>query len=101
MVGNGATIGANVALHALAAGELLALCSDGVHKHLASADWRRRAGAPMRRWPARPRRWSRSRARSGSVDDATVLLMRAQRAGRDRRAATCRDGAAIPEEERR
>ena len=39
MVGNGAVAGANVALHDLAAGDLLALCSDGVHKHLVDDDW--------------------------------------------------------------
>ena len=41
MVGNGATSGANVALHGLACGDLLALCSDGVHKYVDADDWGR------------------------------------------------------------
>ena len=47
MVGNGATTGANAALHALGRGELLAICSDGVHKHLDDADWCRVLGADV------------------------------------------------------
>ena len=74
MVGNGATTGANVAVHGLGRGELLALCSDGVHKHLDDADWCRVLGAPLplaRRGEALV---ALARAH-GSVDDATVLLL--------------------------
>ena len=74
MVGNGATTGANVVVHGLERGELLALCSDGVHKHLDDADWCRVLAAPLpleRRGEALV---ALARAR-GSVDDATVLLL--------------------------
>ena len=40
MVGNGATTGANAAVHAIGRDDLLVMCSDGVHKHLDGADWR-------------------------------------------------------------
>jgi protein phosphatase len=74
MVGNGATTGANVVVHGLERGELLALCSDGVHKHLDDADWCRILAAPLpleRRGEALV---ALARAH-GSVDDATVLLL--------------------------
>ena len=75
MVGNGAIAGANVALHELAAGDLLTLCSDGVHKHLAPDDW---AGAlhvdaPL---PERCTQLIAAARAHGSTDDATVLLLR-------------------------
>jgi serine/threonine protein phosphatase PrpC len=74
MVGNGATSGANVVVHGLERGESLALCSDGVHKHLDDADWCRVLAAPLpleRRGDALV---ALARAH-GSVDDATVLLL--------------------------
>jgi protein phosphatase len=75
MVGNGAISGANVALHELAAGDLLALCSDGVHRHLGDDDWRAalRADTPL---PARCERLIAAARAHGSTDDATVLLLR-------------------------
>jgi PPM family protein phosphatase len=78
MVGNGAIAGANVALHALARGDLLVLCSDGVHKHLEPADWARllRQRVPLARRCEDLIGQARQR---GSVDDATVLLL--QRCG--------------------
>jgi protein phosphatase len=85
MVGNGATSGANSAVHGLGRNGVLALCSDGVHKHLEGADWSRILGAPL---PLTQRARSLvALARSrGSVDDATVLLLhRADPAGRDPR----------------
>ena len=78
MVGNGAIAGANVVLHELAAGDVLALCSDGVHKHLADDDWRGvlRADMPL---PERCERLIAAARAHGSTDDATVLLV--QRTG--------------------
>lgn len=74
MVGNGATGGPNVAVHDLGPGELLALCSDGVHKRLSGADWR---GVLLRRLPLveRCRDAVRVARANGSSDDATVLLI--------------------------
>ena len=78
MVGNGATAGANVALLELAADEVLALCSDGVHKYVAAADWQR--VAPEADGLAHGCEALIAAARAGgSVDDATVLLL--QRTG--------------------
>ena len=78
MVGNGATVGANVAVRGLGSGELLALCSDGVHKHVAPAEWRRVLTQPV----PLARRCDDLIAlasANGSTDDATVLLV--QRTG--------------------
>jgi PPM family protein phosphatase len=74
MVGNGATAGANGALHALACGELLALCSDGVHKHLVDADWCRVLAEPGPLAGKAERLVALARAQ-GSADDATVMLI--------------------------
>jgi len=85
MVGNGATSGANSAVHGLGRHGVLALCSDGVHKHLDGADWSRVLAAPL---PLAQRaRALVALARSrGSVDDATVLLLhRADPGARDPR----------------
>jgi len=75
MVGNGATTGANVAVRGLGSGELLALCSDGVHKHVAPSEWRRvlTQEAPLAR---RCDDLIALAAANGSTDDATVLLVR-------------------------
>jgi len=75
MVGNGAISGANIALHDLAVGDLLALCSDGVHKHLGADDWAGalHADAPL---PERCTRLIAAARAHGSTDDATVLLLR-------------------------
>jgi serine/threonine protein phosphatase PrpC len=74
MVGNGAVLEPNVEEVVLRRGEMLVLCSDGVHKHLESADLARvlRGSAPLVR-----RCWrlvALARAR-GSTDDATVLVV--------------------------
>jgi PPM family protein phosphatase len=74
MVGNGATLGANARVHALACGELLALCSDGVHKHLAEFDWCRLLAQPLPLAVKAERLLGLARAQ-GSADDATVLLI--------------------------
>ena len=74
MVGNGAVAGANVALHVLARGDVLALCSDGVHKHLQPEDWERvlRQSVPLAQ---RCSALIGQARRRGSLDDATVLLL--------------------------
>jgi protein phosphatase len=74
MVGNGATLGANAALHPLACGELLVLCSDGAHKHLDDVDWGRLLAAPATLAARAERLVAQARAH-GSTDDATVLLI--------------------------
>jgi serine/threonine protein phosphatase PrpC len=80
MVGNGATTGANVVVHGLERGELLALCSDGVHKHLDDADWCRvlAAALPLERRGEALVALARAH---GSVDDATVLLLHRREQG--------------------
>jgi serine/threonine protein phosphatase PrpC len=75
MVGNGAIGRANVALHELARGDLLALCSDGVHRFVDVADWCRLLAQPgplARRCDALI---AQARA-NGSKDDATILVLR-------------------------
>ena len=74
MVGNGATTGANAVVLGLERGELLALCSDGVHKHLAEADWCRVLAAELALGRRGDALVALARAH-GSVDDATVLLL--------------------------
>jgi serine/threonine protein phosphatase PrpC len=74
MVGNGAVSGANVALHDLARGDVLALCSDGVHRFVDVGDWCRLLSleVPL----ARICEELIARARTnGSKDDATVFLL--------------------------
>jgi serine/threonine protein phosphatase PrpC len=74
MVGNGAVAGANVALHELGGGDILAVCSDGVHKFVDAAAWRRLLAQPA----PLARRCDELVAlarRNGSRDDATVLLL--------------------------
>ena len=78
MVGNGATTGANVVVRGLGSGELLALCSDGLHKHVTPSEWRRVLTQPL----PLARRCDDLIAlasANGSTDDATVLLV--QRTG--------------------
>lgn len=74
MVGNGATSGANAAEHTLAPGDLLALCSDGVHKRLDEADWCYVLARPQPLARRSESLLALARAH-GSVDDATVLLI--------------------------
>ena len=77
MVGNGATLGANVATHDLACGDLLILCSDGVHKHLDDDAWARALESSMNLADRCRQLVVHARAR-GSVDDATALLIERQ-----------------------
>ncbi|MEO7338644.1 MAG: PP2C family serine/threonine-protein phosphatase [Caldimonas sp.] len=80
MVGNGATAGASVAIHDLEIGDVLALCSDGVHKHLAPDDWGRLLRQPLSLARRCDALIAAARER-GSVDDATVLLLQRTRFG--------------------
>jgi len=78
MVGNGATTGASVGEHALGDGELIVLCSDGVHRHLDADDW---SSILARTCDLRLRGEALVHAARahGSTDDATVVLVGAAR----------------------
>ena len=80
MVGNGAVDAPNVRPLNLRAGDMLVLCSDGVHKHAAAGDIARllREPGPLARRCLRLIELARAR---GSHDDATVLVV--QRPARD------------------
>ena len=93
MVGNGATTGANAAVHELGRDDLLVLCSDGVHKHLDEGDWRRVLDVPASLAQRVQTLVALARQR-GSVDDATVLLL--HRSGSDSRSQRWRGSAAVP-----
>jgi protein phosphatase len=74
MVGNGATSGANVSLHDLACGDVLMLCSDGIHKGVQASDW----CCIMKQHVPLAQRCEELIALArlnGSTDDATVLLL--------------------------
>ena len=75
MVGNGAVDAPNVDEVALRGGDMLVLCSDGVHKHVEPDDLCRvlRGSAPLARRCGRLLALARAR---GSRDDATVLVVR-------------------------
>ena len=79
MVGNGAVSEANVALHELGRGDVLALCSDGVHKFVEAADWCRLLGQPMPLHRIGDDLIALARM-NGSKDDATVLLLQRSQA---------------------
>jgi serine/threonine protein phosphatase PrpC len=78
MVGNGAVLDPNVKAIVLGRGEMLALCSDGVHKHVGADDLARvlRGSAPLARRCWRVVALARAR---GSTDDATVLVVQRER----------------------
>jgi protein phosphatase len=78
MVGNGAVVRPNVALADVGAGDLLVVCSDGVHKHLRPQDWHRILRRPAGLAQRCEELVETARA-NGSTDDATALLV--QRAG--------------------
>jgi serine/threonine protein phosphatase PrpC len=99
MVGNGATLGANAALHELACGDMLALCSDGLHKHLEYGDWCRLLDSPMPLARRAEQLVARARA-NASIDDATLLLIeRSTPVWRGRSRATREDRARPPRSE--
>ena len=75
MVGNGAVSEPNVERVALRRGEMLVICSDGVHKHVEPRELSRvlHESAPLVRRCGRLLALARAR---GSDDDATVLVLR-------------------------
>ena len=75
MVGNGAVSSPNVDQVALHGGEMLVLCSDGIHKHVEPRELSDvlRGTAPLARRCGRLLALARAR---GSRDDATVLVVR-------------------------
>jgi len=80
MVGNGATTGANAVTTAIERGDILALCSDGVHKHVDDADWCRVLVSQLPLARRADALVALARAH-GSVDDATVLLLQRSEPG--------------------
>jgi PPM family protein phosphatase len=74
MVGNGAVDQPNVRPVALRSGDMLVLCSDGVHKHASGGDIGRLLGgdAPLAQRCAQLIEFARG---CGSRDDATVLVV--------------------------
>ena len=74
MVGNGAVDAPNVRLVKLAAGEMLVLCSDGVHKHADAREIGRSLHEPL---PLATRciNLIESARTHGSHDDATLLAL--------------------------
>ena len=77
MVGNGAVSRPNVDEVSLRGGEMLVLCSDGVHKYIEPLDLSRvlRQSAPLVRRCSRLVALARAR---GSSDDATVLVVQCE-----------------------
>jgi PPM family protein phosphatase len=75
MVGNGAVLQPNVMWAELAPGEVLALCSDGVHKYLHPVDWQRAMEDAAPDLAAVCEALVASARAHGSTDDATVLLV--------------------------
>jgi protein phosphatase len=89
MVGNGAVLAPNIERVALRRGEMLAICSDGVHKHVAPGELSRAlhgSASLVRRCDGL---LALARAH-GSRDDATVLVVR--REPRQARLAWCAAG---------
>jgi protein phosphatase len=95
MIGNGATSGANAAVHALACGEMLALCSDGIHKHLMHNDWCHLLDSPLPLARRAEQLVARARA-NASVDDATLLLIERSTPVWRRRSRTTREHRTEP-----
>jgi serine/threonine protein phosphatase PrpC len=75
MVGNGAVARANVVIVELGQGELLSVCSDGVHKFVDVDAWARLLRRPLALAQQCSETLALARA-NGSTDDATVLLVR-------------------------
>lgn len=74
MVGNGAVVRANVAFTEMGLGDMLVVCSDGVHKHLDARDWSRALNGE-RKLSQRCEDLIGMARVNGSTDDATVLLV--------------------------
>ncbi|HMC15722.1 MAG TPA: PP2C family serine/threonine-protein phosphatase [Albitalea sp.] len=80
MVGNGAVSQANVAFTELGQGDLLIVCSDGVHKFVDAVAWERLLEPPMALVQQCEQTVALARS-NGSSDDATVLLVRREGMG--------------------
>ena len=83
MVGNGAVAAPNVDRVRLRDGEMLVLCSDGLHKHVEPREIHRLLRAPMSLADRCLRLLELARMR-GSNDDATVLVVQRKAAPRSR-----------------
>jgi protein phosphatase len=81
MIGNGAIDSPNVTHVELLGGEMLVLCSDGVHRHVEPSVIAGvlRGGAPLAHRCREVVAWARAH---GSHDDATVLVVRRTESGR-------------------
>ncbi len=75
MVGNGAVARANVTFAEIEQGDLLLVCSDGIHKFIAPKEWQRLLTRPATLPQHCDEIVAQARA-NGSTDDATVLLLR-------------------------
>ncbi len=75
MVGNGAVARANVTFAEIGQGDLLLVCSDGIHKFIAPEEWQRLLARPSALLQQCDDLVALARA-NGSTDDATVLLVR-------------------------
>jgi len=94
MVGNGAVTTPNVQSVHLGDGEMLVLCSDGVHKHVGPHEINRQLRAPgsLSRCCTRLLEIARS---SGSSDDATVLVVHRMASPRGRLARIASGGGLL------
>lgn len=79
MVGNGAVLQPNVAFTELDRGDMLLVCSDGVHKHVKTSDLARVSSDDALPLAQRCEELIATARANGSTDDATVLLL--QRTG--------------------
>jgi PPM family protein phosphatase len=94
MVGNGAVAAPNVERVHLRAGEMLVLCSDGLHKHVGPHEINRLLRAPMS-LTRRCRRLLQLARLRGSSDDATVLVVHRKASPRSRLAWIASGGALL------
>jgi serine/threonine protein phosphatase PrpC len=94
MVGNGAVTAPNVESVHLGDGEMLVLCSDGLHKHVGPHEINRqlRAHASLSRCCTRLLEIARHR---GSSDDATVLVVHRKASPRSRLARIASGGGLL------
>jgi protein phosphatase len=80
MIGNGAVSRANVAIAEVGQGDLLLVCSDGVHKFVDHSAWARLLRRPIPLAQQCTETIALARA-GGSTDDATVLLVKREGMG--------------------
>jgi serine/threonine protein phosphatase PrpC len=94
MVGNGAVTAPNVESVRLRAGEMLVLCSDGLHKHVEPHEINRQMRADVSLAHRCTRLLELARAR-GSNDDATLLVVHRKASGRSRLARLASGGGLL------